>query len=177
MSSNTALKPEEALKARQRPIPLSAIHSAGDEVTLQCLLCCSSMWQPSRWWMQVPLLYSRGKCTDIFVPTERQADRSKGSALVEHLCYLRGQIACWGHQYFSKVTCPGCRLFLRSTIRKKQERCVELRPQNGERGGSTLQNLFSFWKRLNSYLFVFRDYWQPWDLNALNLHCRAQYVL
>lgn len=145
--------------------------------TLQRLLFCSSVGQPSGWWMQAPFLYSRGKCTDIFVPTEWQADCSKGSTLVEHFCYLRGQIACWGHEHFSKVTRPGCRLFLRSAIWKKQERCVQLWLQNGEKGESTLQNLFSFWKRLISYLFFFRDYWQPWELNALNLHCRAQYVL
>lgn len=145
--------------------------------TLQRLLFCSSVGQPSGWWMQAPFLYSRGKCTDIFVPTEWQADCSKGSTLVEHFRYLRGQIACWGHEHFSEVTRPGCRLFLRSAIWKKQERCVQLWLQNGEKGESTLQNLFSFWKRLISYLFFFRDYWQPWELNALNLHCRAQYVL
>ena len=142
--------------------------------TLQRLLFCSSVGQPSGWWMQAPFLYSRGKCTDIFVPTEWQADCSKGSTLVEHFCYLRGQIACWGHEHFSEVTRPGCRLFLRSAIWKKQERCVQLWLQNGEKGESTLQNLFSFWQRLISYLFF---YWQPWELNALNLHCRAQYVL
>lgn len=65
-------------------------------------------------------LYSRGKCTDVFVPTEGQTDCSKGSTLVEHLCYLRGQIARWGHQHFSEVTCPGCRLFLRSTSQKRK---------------------------------------------------------
>lgn len=145
--------------------------------TLQRLLFCSSVGQPSGWWMQAPFLYSRGKCTDIFVPTEWQADCSKGSTLVEHFRYLRGQIACWGHEHFSEVTRPGCRLFLRSAIWKKQERCVQLWLQNGEKGESTLQNLFSFWQRLISYLFFFRDYWQPWELNALNLHCRAQYVL
>lgn len=67
-----------------------------------------------------PLLYSRGKCTDVFVATEGQTDCGKGSALVEHLCHLRGQIACRGHQHFSKVTCPGCRLFLRSASQKRK---------------------------------------------------------
>lgn len=76
--------------------------------------------QPSRVGSAGSLLYSRGKCTDVFVPTEGQTDCSKGPALVEHLCDLRGQVARGGHQHFSKVTCPGCRLFLRSTSQKRK---------------------------------------------------------
>lgn len=49
--------------------------------------------QPSRVWSAGSILYSRGKCTDVFVPTEGQTDCSKGSTLVEHLCHLGGQIA------------------------------------------------------------------------------------
>lgn len=122
--------------------------------TLQCLLFCSSVWQPSGWWMQAPFLYSRGKCTDIFVPTEWQADCSKGSTLVEHFRYLRGQIACWGHEHFSEVTRPGCRLFLRSAIWKKQERCVQLWTSKWrKRWVNTSKPLFIL-KEINQ-LFVF----------------------
>lgn len=94
---------------------------------LCCRWNCVLQWQPLQspnnpagWGVQAPFLYSRGKCTDVFVPTEGQTDCSKGSTLVEHLCYLRGQIARWGHQHFSKVTCPGCRLFLRSASQKRK---------------------------------------------------------
>lgn len=89
-----------------------------------CRWSCVFQWQPlqspSRVGSAGSLLYSRGKCTDVFVPTEGQTDCSKGSTLVEHLCYLRGQVARGGHQHFSKVTCPGCRLFLRSTSQKRK---------------------------------------------------------
>lgn len=103
--------------------------------------------------MQVPSLYSRGKCTDVFVPTEWQADCSKGSTLVEHLCYLRGQIACGGHQHFSKVTCPGRRLFLRSASQKKNfvftlKVCKHYKTS-------------LFLRTLSSYLFLFRNNKHP----------------
>lgn len=122
VSSNTLLTNKKRLWNGYRwPTALCTINSAADEVVFYGVsLSTARHGNPAGWWMWAQFLYSRGKCTDVFVPTERQADCSKGSTLVEHLCYLRGQIACWGHQHFSKVTCPGCRLFLRSTSQKKK---------------------------------------------------------
>lgn len=118
--------------------------------------------------MQAQFLYSRGKCTDVFVPTEGQADCSKGSTLVEHLCYLRGQIACGGHQHFSKVTCPGCRLFLRSTSQKKKVTDFAFVLETKLcKHSETL-----FFKILSSYLVLLRNN-NPENSDALHLCYRA----
>lgn len=61
-----------------------------------------------------PRPYSRGQGADVLVATERQADCGKGSALVEHFCYLGGQVAGGSHEYLPEVPGPGGGLLLRS---------------------------------------------------------------
>lgn len=66
-------------------------------------------------------LYSRGQRADVFVTTERQADCGKSSALVEHLCYLGGQVAGGSHEHLPEVASPGGGLLLRSARRGQQQ--------------------------------------------------------